>query len=222
MAEFVLGAENTVPKEMTARDEAFSQEKKGQKDRIGFCWFKVGDDGKLNRKLVRFTMEQVYYIKEHGYVLHTAEIEEIIGEPPKPRAGTVIVHYDTNRKGEPTEPLEYEVRAIYLNGAKIDGLQEHNDDGKTLHNHDFVAKCTSAEYKNIEWYPKNDSLWQLNAELVEVILSQARVVGRKLKIGRKVSGDDVREMLGLEVEASTIGGAKDVDEEEFDDMLDDD
>ncbi len=209
---------DAVPQVMTAKDEAFKQEKKGQKDRIGLCWFPTDEEGEWDRSRVQFKFEQVYYIKEHGYVIWTEEIEEVMGEPPKARAGTVVCQYDTNKKGEVTEPFEYEVKPWFLNGQKVDALKEHNTD-KPLHKVDLVVKCTGPNYASMEFFPKSESFWQLKAE--KEVLSKARIVARKLKIARKVSTDDVREMLGIEVAASTIGGSGSVDEEEFDDMLDD-
>ena len=213
--EFTLDA---VPEKMLVKDDSFKVDRKGQKERIGICWFPQDEDGNWDESRVKFKGDECHYVKGMGYILGSPEIDEIIGEPAKPRAGTIIVHYDTNKKGQPVDPLNLEVKYWYMGGAKVETLMEHNT-GRPLSKVDVVVKCTNPDYQSMEFYPQTEAIWQLNPELKKKVLSKVRLLAKQLRVGRKVSADDVREHLGIEVEASSIGGADDVDDSDFDSMI---
>jgi hypothetical protein len=216
---FEFTSAEPVPDQMLVKDEAFKMDRKGQKERVGVCWFPQDGDGNWDESRVKFKGEHCHFIKGMGYVITNPEIDEVVGEPGRPRAGTIVVHYETNKKGEPLEPLSFEVKYWYLGGSKVETLMEHNA-SRPLHKVDLVAKCTNPDYQSMEFYPQTEALWLLDSTVKKQVLSKVRVLAKQLRVGRKVTADEVREHLGIEVEASNIGGADDVGDQDFDDMLD--
>ena len=84
--EFTLDA---VPEQLTITDDAFKVTEKGQKERIGICWFPQDEDGDWDESKVKCVFDLCHYVKGMGYILSTPEIDEILSEPGRPRAGGI-------------------------------------------------------------------------------------------------------------------------------------
>lgn len=207
-----------VPDEMLTKDDAFKLTDKGQKERVAVVWFPQDENGNWDESRVKFMGDHCHYIKGMGYVLADPEIDEVVGEPGRARAVTIIVHYETNKKGQVTDPLTYEVKYWYLGGTKIESLMDHNE-SRPLHKVDYIVKCTNPDYQNMDFFPQSEALWQLKPDIKRAVLSKVRVLAKSYRVARKVTADEVREHLGIEVEASNIGGADDVGDQDFDEML---
>lgn len=211
---------NTVPDRMTVKDEPYKVDTKGQKDRIAIVWRPQNEDGEYVMNECKFVMDEYHYVQGMGYILASPEINEILGEEGSPRAATIIVQYDTNRKGEVAEPFDYEVKAWYLGGDKVESLQEHNGE-HPIHACDLVVKCVDPKYQKMQFFPKTEALWLMKESVKKDVLAKVRSMQKSIKIARKVTPDELREHLGIETDASKIGGSDDVSDADFDDMLED-
>ena len=85
---------------------------KGRKDVISLCWFFVDDAGEIqigDGATPKMTAAEIHYIKGMGYILDNDYLRDKLGAP-KRKVGTFVVHYRTDRHGNFTKPLEYDVK----------------------------------------------------------------------------------------------------------------
>jgi hypothetical protein len=199
--------------------ESYKGESK-RTDLISFCWFFEDENGNPKMTLddtPKFISKEYYYIQGLGYVVANDYLREKLGEPPKRRIGTFVVHYCTDKSGNLQKPFEYEVKPWSFGEAKFSQLREINRDHQLTH-HDLRVMCEEEKFQKMNFFPtKNAAIWQQKDAIREEVLNTVKSLENSFTVARDVPLEKLKEHFGDNVEAVPPLATSDVD---FEDILD--
>lgn len=183
---------------MTGGDLTNYKGEKGRKDVISLCWFFVDDDGNIqigDNATPKMTAAEIHYIKGMGYVLDNDYLRDKLGVP-KRKIGTFVVHYRTDRHGNFTKPLEYDVKPWTFGEDKYRRLAGiHGRFNLTMN--DIEVSCDDDTYQKLQFTPiPGGAVWQKKESLKNEILQTVADIQHKLNIGREVPLEDLKDHFG--------------------------
>jgi len=170
----------------------------GEKHRIGLIWPKEGGKGP-------FVMRNTWFVDKHiisdG---HEAFIDKL--GPAKTRLGCLVVKYKTKKDGSLIKnegqaiPFEFEVLEWLFTEKKFNQLKSLHGEWD-LKKHDLMITCTGNQFQNLEFVPCKESLWQIKQEITDAVFAESEAARPNLvrSLGQEVTGDELKEILGLEV-----------------------
>ena len=176
---------------------------KDKVERIAFAWQGKNKDGEVKPK---FLHTQTYFIPGHGYIIDKPGFSEIIGSRPKTRYGTIIVVYNTDKKGEfykdenDKPVLSYEIKPWFFSVKKYQDLQSL-DKKFPLVDHDLELVCNDEKYQNMTITPHHKSVLKSllkNEKHKEKIMDEVARLKDTIAndIGRDINKEKLLEILG--------------------------
>ena len=177
--------------------------KKGQTDRISVIF------------PTRLKMGKFHY-KERQIECIRGICCEKLG-PAKARVGTVILQYATDSRGKPSTPFNYTLKEWIFSGTKFADLKALNEEWP-LDEHDIKITCVEEGFQQLKYVATKKSPWRLNEALCRQIMGEAEHILDNIRLGSKMSADEIREHLGIEGE-SLSDEVDPTDDGDFDDML---
>jgi len=216
---------DSVPGKLTADDSNFKIEVKGQTELIALCWFHKDAAGNfLVDKSPRFVAEECHYKEELGYVVATPETKAILG-PGKDRIQTIVVVYNTDKNGQPAKPFDFTVKRWVLDKGRLETLLNHHKSAPAGGGLQFIdikviaPKNKDPKYQAMDFFPQQRALWRMKPAIMERVLSRVREIEEKMSLGKKMSGEEVRALLGMEASpAEAVGSA--ASNLDFNDLID--
>lgn len=206
-------------KSFGSSDMEYYRGEKNRTDMVSFCWFFEDDNGGPllgENDTPKFIAEDVYYLEGMGYVTANDYLRDKMGQPPRSRIGTFVVHYRTAKDGSIMKPFEYEIKPWIFSENKFAQLRTIHSE-YPLTRHDLRITCEDDQYQKMSFIPsRNESLWQQKPELKAEILEQVKRMSNRLSVGREVPLDQLKERFGDTLTPVPSAAS----ETDFDDFLD--
>lgn len=147
----------------------------------------------------------VHY-KENYFICHTTdesnpkECCEVLG-PARPRIGSIIIVYGTDKNGQLREPFTFELKA-WLYGADKYEMMKISNQTFPLNSNDLMVTCTEKTYQRMNIQPAKGSVWQSGGDdFKKWIITEAKKMMKRIPqvIARKLNRAEMLDRVGLNV-----------------------
>jgi len=171
--------------------------------------FYKGQQGKTDRLAILLTQPigvRIHYINGNFVCLTKGNGPqqfccEKLGMPGL-RFGTIVAQYLTDNSGKVLDPNKYVLKAWMLSESKFFDLRLINSE-YPLSELDLKVTCEEAGFQKLKFIPCRDSLIRMQPN-IDSILKQVKLLEPKIKtkIAQKITLDEYKSKLGLEVVAA--------------------
>lgn len=218
MSSDLIGFGKNDRKIMSGGDVDRYKGKKNRTDLISFCWFyrdeQTGELRMGEQDTPKMIAQEIHYINGKGYVLDNDYLRDKLG-PPKRKIGTWVVHYKTDKSGNPETPFEYEIKPWTFGEDKYRQLAKMHEDFP-LTKYDLKVDCKEEQFQQLSFrISPNEAIWQQREGLKQEIIETVEANADRLSIGREVPLDELKDHFGEEVSPAP-DSSSDVD---YDDLM---